>query len=83
MTNGTPHNSQRWLRFEDVEGRVLEDNVLSDVLPQVGQLIPIGGAHCEVMEQWTDRALVAAGGPEVTVFTVKPLPQPAPESYLG
>ena len=62
-----------WLRFEDVDGRVLEDNVASEVLPEIGQLIPIAGAHCEVMERWTDRSLVAEGGPEVVVFTVRPI----------
>lgn len=63
-----------WIRFEDVDGRVIEDNLPTDVLPDVGQLIPVRGTHCEVMEQWVDRALVPEGGPEVIVFTVKPLP---------
>ena len=62
-----------WIRFEDVDGRVLEDTMASEVLPEVGQLIPIAGTHCEVMERWIDRSSVAAGGPEIVVFTVKPL----------
>lgn len=65
--------SMYWLRFEDVDGRVLEDGVRSAVLPAVGQLIPIAGTHAEVMEQWTDRSFVPEGGPEVLVFTVKSL----------
>ena len=64
-----------WLRFEDVDGQVLEDMVPSDVLPQIGQYIPIAGTHCEVMEQWLDRTLVPGGGPEVIVFTVRVLPE--------
>lgn len=62
-----------WIRFEDVDGRVIEDNLLVEALPRVGQLIPVSGTHCEVMEQWTDRSFVAEGGPEITVFTIKPL----------
>lgn len=62
-----------WLRFEDVDGRVLEDGVRSVALPEVGQLIPIAGMHAEVMERWVDRSFVPDGGPEVLVFTVKPL----------
>ncbi len=60
-----------WIRFEDVDGRVVEDNRPTDILPEVGQLIPVSGAHCEVMEQWYDRTLVPDGGSEVIVFTVK------------
>lgn len=62
-----------WVRFEDVDGRVIDDNLPTEVLPDVGQLIPVRGTHCEVMEQWVDRSLVTEGGPEVIVFTVKPL----------
>ncbi len=62
-----------WIRFEDVDGRVLEDDMPSDVLPEVGQLIPIAGSHSEVMERWVDRSQVAEGGPEIIVFTVKSL----------
>lgn len=62
-----------WIRFEDVDGRVVQDALPSPVLPEVGQLIPVSGTHCEVMERWTDRSLVAEGGPEVVVCTVKPL----------
>lgn len=62
-----------WIRFEDVDGRVVEDPTLVPGLPKIGQLIPVGGVHCEVMEQWTDRELVERGGPEIIVFTVKPL----------
>lgn len=61
------------IRFEDVDGRVVQDALPSPVLPEVGQLIPVAGVHCEVMERWTDRALVAEGGPEIIVFTVKPI----------
>ncbi len=62
-----------WIRFEDVDGRVVQDTMPSAVLPEVGQLIPVAGTHCEVMERWTDRAAVAGGGPEIIVFTVKPI----------
>jgi D-serine deaminase-like pyridoxal phosphate-dependent protein len=62
-----------WIRFEDVDGRTVEDPTFVPALPEVGQLIPVAGTHCEVMEQWTDRSLVEGGGPEVIVFTVKPL----------
>lgn len=62
-----------WIRFEDVDGRVVDEPVLATVLPEVGQLIPVAGTHCEVMERWVDRGLVEQGGPEVIVFTVKPL----------
>lgn len=62
-----------WIRFEDVDGRVVDDATLVPGLPEVGQLIPVSGTHCEVMERWTDRTLIESGGPEVIVFTVKPL----------
>ena len=62
-----------WIRFEDVDGRVVQDAMPSAALPEVGQLIPVAGTHCEVMERWTDRSFVADGGPEIIVFTVKPL----------
>jgi hypothetical protein len=62
-----------WIRFEDVDGRVVEDPTFVPGLPQVGQLIPVGGVHCEVMEEWTDRTLVEEGGPEIVVITVKPI----------
>lgn len=62
-----------WIRFEDVDGRALDQIRPSAVLPEVGQLLPIAGTHAEVMEQWLDRSLVAEGGPEVIVFTVRPL----------
>jgi hypothetical protein len=62
-----------WIRFEDVDGRVVEEPTLVPTLPEVGQLIPVSGTHCEVMERWTDRTFVESGGPEVIVFTVKPL----------
>lgn len=62
-----------WIRFEDVDGRVLDQTRQSAVLPAIGQLLPIAGTHAEVMEQWLDRSLVAEGGPEVLVFTVRPL----------
>ncbi len=62
-----------WIRFEDVDGRVVEERSFVPALPEVGQLIPVSGTHCEVMERWTDRELVAEGGPEIAVFTVKPL----------
>ncbi len=64
---------RHWIRFEDVDGRVIEDAMEVEGLPEVGQLIPVRGTHCEVMERWTDRSYVVDGGPEVNVFTVKPL----------
>ena len=62
-----------WIRFENVDGRIVEDLTFVPRLPEVGQLIPVSGTHCEVMEQWTDRTMLEGGGPEVQVFTVKPL----------
>lgn len=62
-----------WIRFEDIDGRVVEDMVRVDRLPAVGDLLPVRGTHCEIMEEWRDRALVPAGGPEIVVLTVKPL----------
>lgn len=62
-----------WVRFENVDGRVVEEMTLVPSLPEIGQLIPVSGTHCEVMERWTDRELVPQGGPEIIVFTVKPL----------
>ncbi|HEX5506204.1 MAG TPA: hypothetical protein VFW96_26535 [Thermomicrobiales bacterium] len=75
MTHQERPEPAHWLRFEDVDGQVLEDLVPSDVLPEIGQYIPIAGTHCEVMEQWVDRALAAGGGPEVVVVTVRVLPE--------
>lgn len=68
-----PGQDAYWIRFEDVDGRVIEDNRPADILPDVGQLIPVQGTHCEVMEQWVDQTLAAEGGPKVIVFTIKPL----------
>lgn len=62
-----------WIRFENIDGLVVEDVSFVPRLPEIGQLIPVAGTHCEVMEQWTDRSLTETGGPEVLVFTVKPL----------
>jgi hypothetical protein len=62
-----------WVRFEDVDDRVIADPMEVAMLPTIGQMIPISGTYCEVMEQWTDRTYVADGGPEIIVFTVKPL----------
>jgi hypothetical protein len=62
-----------WIRFEDVDGDIVEDAVRVDYLPEVGALLPIRGTHYEVMEEWTDRSFVAEGGPEIVVVTVKPL----------
>ena len=62
-----------WVRFEDVDDRVVAEPSEVTNLPTIGQLIPISGTYCEVMEQWTDRTYVAEGGPEIIVFTVKPL----------
>lgn len=67
-----PHEA-RWIRFENIDGRVIDDPTLATELPEIGQLIPVAGTHCEVMERWIDRELVADGGPEIIVFTVKPL----------
>lgn len=61
-----------WIRFENVDGLVVEDPTFVPRLPKIGEMIPVSGAHCEVMEQWTDRTLVEQGGPAVIVFTVKP-----------
>ena len=73
--SGTGENGRgrHWIRFEDIDGRVIEDNMEVEGLPEVGQLIPVRGTHCEVMERWTDRSYVAEGGPEIAVFTVRPL----------
>lgn len=65
----TPH----WVRFEDVDDRVIAEPMEVAKLPEIGQIIPISGTYCEVMEQWFDRTYVAEGGPEIIVFTVKPL----------
>lgn len=73
MDGAGDQNEPYWIRFEDVDGRVLDQTRQSAVLPEVGQLLPIAGTHAEVMEQWLDRSLVAEGGPEVIVFTVRPL----------
>ncbi|CAA9588301.1 MAG: hypothetical protein AVDCRST_MAG18-4341 [uncultured Thermomicrobiales bacterium] len=62
-----------WIRFENVDGRIVEEVSFVPRLPEIGQLIPVAGTHCEVMEQWADRSLTEGGGPEVLVFTVKPL----------
>lgn len=66
---GTTH----WVRFEDIDDRVIADPMEVAILPTIGQIIPISGTYCEVMEQWTDRTYVEEGGPEIIVFTVKPL----------
>jgi hypothetical protein len=66
---GTPH----WVRFEDIDDRVIADPMEVAMLPTIGQIIPISGTYCEVMEQWLDRTYVDDGGPEIIVFTVKPL----------
>lgn len=73
MNDARDAGSLYWIRFEDVDGRVLDGARQSAVLPDVGQLLPIAGTHAEVMEQWIDRTLVEEGGPEVVVFTVRPL----------
>ncbi len=73
MTAEHPTPEGFWIRFENVDGVVVENPSFVPRLPELGQLIPVSGAHCEVMEQWVDRSLVAEGGPEVIVFTVKPL----------
>lgn len=70
--NDEMHDSH-WVRFENVDGLVIQEPTLVQGLPEVGQLIPVSGTHCEVMERWTDRELVPEGGPEIIVFTVKPL----------
>lgn len=62
-----------WVRFEDADDRVVADPTEVATLPEIGQIIPISGTYCEVMERWTDRSFVAEGGPEIVVFTVKPL----------
>ena len=62
-----------WVRFEDVDDRVIAEPMEVAKLPEIGQIIPISGTYCEVMEQWLDRTYVAEGGPEIIVFTVKPL----------
>ena len=62
-----------WIRFEDVDGDIVEDAVQVDYLPEVGALLPIRGTHYEIMEEWIDRSFVPEGGPEIVVFTVKPL----------
>ena len=62
-----------WVRFEDVDDRVITEPMEVAKLPEIGQIIPISGTYCEVMEQWLDRTYVAEGGPEIIVFTVKPL----------
>ncbi|HEU5329097.1 MAG: hypothetical protein ACTHNK_11970 [Thermomicrobiales bacterium] len=69
---GTPESGY-WIRFEDVDGDIVEDAMPVDSLPEVGALLPIRGTHYEIMEEWTDRSFVAEGGPEIVVFTVKPL----------
>lgn len=73
MDSAGDQHEAYWVRFEDVDGRVLDQTRQSAVLPEVGQLFPIAGTHVEVMEQWLDRSLVTEGGPEVLVFTVRPL----------
>jgi hypothetical protein len=55
--NATIH----WVRFEDVDDRVIADPMEVAKLPEIGQIIPIS------------RTYVADGGPEIIVFTVKPL----------
>jgi hypothetical protein len=62
-----------WVRFEDADDRVIADPMAVAALPEIGQIIPISGTYCEVMERWTDRTYVDEGGPEIIVFTVKPL----------
>ena len=62
-----------WVRFEDVDDRVVADPMPVTTLPTIGQIIPISGTYCEIMEQWLDRTYVDEGGPEIIVFTVKPL----------
>ena len=62
-----------WVRFEDVDDRIVADPTEVARLPEIGQIIPISGTYCEVMERWIDRSHVAEGGPEIIVFTVKPL----------
>ena len=52
-----------WIRFENVDGRIVEDLTFVPRLPEVGQLIPVSGTHCEVMEQWVDRTMLEGGGP--------------------
>lgn len=69
---GTPEVGY-WIRFEDVDGDIVEDVMQVGYLPEVGALLPIRGTHYEIMEEWIDRAFVAEGGPEIVVFTVKPL----------
>jgi hypothetical protein len=69
---GTPEAGY-WIRFEDVDGDIVEDAMQVDSLPEVGALLPIRGTHYEIMEEWIDRAFVAEGGPAIVVFTVKPL----------
>lgn len=73
MDGASDHAPDYWIRFEDIDGRVLEGARPSAVLPTMGQVLPISGTHAEIMEQWLDRSLVAEGGPEVIVFTVRPL----------
>jgi hypothetical protein len=70
---GTERSDGHWIRFENVDGRVIDEPTLVTALPEIGQLIPVAGTHCEVMERWVDRELVPEGGPEIIVFTVKPL----------
>jgi hypothetical protein len=70
--SAAPHGT-RWIRFENIDGRVIDEPTLVTELPEVGQLIPVAGTHCEVMERWVDRELVTEGGPEIVVFTVRPL----------
>ncbi len=69
----TDQPTMHWVRFEDVDDRVIAEPMEVAKLPEVGQIIPISGTYCEVMEQWFDRTYVAEGGPEIIVFTVKPL----------
>ena len=62
-----------WVRFEDADDRVIADPTPVTTLPTIGQIIPISGTYCEIMEQWLDRTYVDEGGPVIIVFTVKPL----------
>ena len=48
-----------WVRFEDVDDRVIADPMEVAMLPTVGQIIPISGTYCEVMEQWLDRTYMS------------------------
>lgn len=62
-----------WVRFEDADDRVIADPTPVTTLPTIGQIIPISGTYCEIDEQRLDRTYVDEGGPEIIVFTVKPL----------